>query len=1111
MAQLQASTVAGILTTTGNVGIGITNPTARLQATGVTSYNTGITAAGNTSNGVGLGLLNANGHDWYLISTGTGNGGGANNLGFYDATAGDYRVYFKGDGNVGINTTSPIQDLHVYAAGNGDGILIESDPAGVNRAPALKLYPKAASANERNWAISPYKDVEQSLSFASSNAKGGDPYSAGTTRMIIDGISGNVGIGTATPVRDLMIGDLSSVSTATPKTLSLGGTYSNSAGENIKLRVYEEPSAIGGMSVSGGQMEVNTWSSGKIAFYRGTTQSMIIDTSGNVGIGTNNPRTDLHVWTGTTGNSVEAARFTGAYAATGDGPLIRFTNFLSFATNPNTAEYNLAGIRAYDFASNWGGALQFLTAVQTGGGGNLTAAMTIDQTQQVGIGTVTPGYFFQVYNDTDIWHTVIGGASGQLRIGGQTSSGAVIQALTPAGGVRDLYLQRDGGSIGIGTNSPTALLQINGAGGDTAPSLRIISAASDTFNWATDVRYANLTVGETAIHLIGKANSQYNQAYFGYRHVSDGSASNMLTLGMYASDYLVNVLGNGNVGIGYTNPAYKLQVNGTGYFNETLFVNGITTIEDRMASIYDMFTGGAVGELRSSTSVAGNINFQGVTAQGAGATATTQQGITWDINNYNGTTNYGVQAQLVVGNNGNVGTFMGFFTSDNYGAAPVERLRIQAGGNVGIGTTSPAYKLDVVGSFRSNALFTDASANAFWGNGNTATSYGLLTWDTGIAKVFATSGNRLDLGANGTVAATINTSGNVGIGTTVPSTKLEVGNFLDTVTNKITVSARYEYEPEFNFKLGQSGTNFNWIGAVISSGDDDNYNGKILFKTANAGRDTPTTKMVIKANGNVGIGTIAPRKELDVQGNNLCVVAGRLILGEDAYSTSADYIGLKTSFQSGTTDYMIISGKSDGATYVSAKAGSPVYIRSGGNTSTAQIEVTDTYAKTALNLGIGTVPDGTLHVDSGLAGAASYALRTDAVSLDYALYVSSSGNVAIGGLVPAAQLNHKLVVFSGSIALRGPNDPNFSYRLNDTAGTNRNALYVSSSNYLNVGNAAFAGLQLFHTGSAPGSNNIDSGASRYYGTDQTYYLAEPNKWLAVRINNVDFVMPLYQV
>jgi hypothetical protein len=211
---------------------------------------------------------------------------------------------------------------------------------------------------------------------------------------------------------------------------------------------------------------------------------------------------------------------------------------------------------------------------------------------------------------------------------------------------------------------------------------------------------------------------------------------------------------------------------------------------------------------------------------------------------------------------------------------------------------------------------------------------------------------------------------------------------------------------------------------------------------------------------------------------------------------------------------MIISGKADGATYVSAKAGSPVYIRGGGNTTGAEIEVTSTYAKTALNLGIGTVPNGTLHIDSGLTGAATYALRTDAASLDYALYVSASGNVAIGGLVPAAQLNHKLVVFSGSIALRGPNDSLFSYRLNDTAGINRNALYVSSSNYLNVGNAAFAGLELFHTSSFGNQYDPTGGSlvNRIYGnlTDNDV-LGTPDKWLAVRINNVNYVMPMYEV
>jgi hypothetical protein len=93
----------------------------------------------------------------------------------------------------------------------------------------------------------------------------------------------------------------------------------------------------------------------------------------------------------------------------------------------------------------------------------------------------------------------------------------------------------------------------------------------------------------------------------------------------------------------------------------------------------DVNTGG-ITTLTSGQSQYGSINFSGVTDQSAGATGTTMQGLTWQVNDYNGTTDYGVQAQLVVGNNGSVGTFMGFFTSNNYSAAPNERLRITSGG-----------------------------------------------------------------------------------------------------------------------------------------------------------------------------------------------------------------------------------------------------------------------------------------------------------------------------------------------------------------------------------------------------------------------------------------------
>ncbi len=115
------------------------------------------------------------------------------------------------------------------------------------------------------------------------------------TNAIYINASGNVGIGTTNPIYRVQVGNFTGTSTATPETLNLGGSYSNSAASNIKFRVFDDGTSIGGMSVSNGQMEVNTWTSGKIAFYRGTTQTAIIDANGNLGIATSSPIRKLDV------------------------------------------------------------------------------------------------------------------------------------------------------------------------------------------------------------------------------------------------------------------------------------------------------------------------------------------------------------------------------------------------------------------------------------------------------------------------------------------------------------------------------------------------------------------------------------------------------------------------------------------------------------------------------------------------------------------------------------------------------------------------------------------------------------------------------------------------
>jgi hypothetical protein len=81
--------------------------------------------------------------------------------------------------------------------------------------------------------------------------------------------------------------------------------------------------------------------------------------------------------------------------------------------------------------------------------------------------------------------------------------------------------------------------------------------------------------------------------------------------------------------------------------------------------------------------------------------------------------------------------------------------------------------------------------------------------------------------------------------------------------------------------------------------------------------------------------------------DNVYADGGNLVIGDHAFNTSSGYVGMKTSYQTGADDYMIISGTTDGNTYVSAKNGSGVYIRGGGNASNNQIAVTDSTTITA--------------------------------------------------------------------------------------------------------------------------------------------------------------------
>ncbi len=151
-------------------------------------------------------------------------------------------------------------------------------------------------------------------------------------------------------------------------------------------------------------------------------------------------------------------------------------------------------------------------------------------------------------------------------------------------------------------------------------------------------------------------------------------------------------------------------------------------------------------------------------------------------------------------------------------------------GDVGIGTTSPSEKLEVAG----NIQISDADGYLQFKDTNASS-------ENGIRRIYNADQNlyfsrRNDDGSLQSNDMLINSTGNVGIGTTSPSNKLSV--------------------------LGSSGFQFEIINSINSKSWRPNVNGNDFYITE-SGVGNP---FMIKAGGNVGIGTTSPSAKLEVNG-----------------------------------------------------------------------------------------------------------------------------------------------------------------------------------------------------------------------------------------------------
>ena len=243
-----------------------------------------------------------------------------------------------------------------------------------------------------------------------------------------------------------------------------------------------------------------------------------------------------------------------------------------------------------------------------------------------------------------------------------------------------------------------------------------------------------------------------------------------------------------------------------------------------------------------------------------------------------------------------------------------ERIRITSGGNVGIGTTSPAELLHLNGNIRGNqsGALRISTGNGYVDVGPKNSSWchfytdrGRYWFNKGLTVdggLIGSYNEDLQLQTSGTTRIYVNNSnGYVGIGTNSPSSRLEIYGDQQNVE----ISNTSETDAGIIFNDAQA-TGSQYAKITYGCGDND-----LNFLNASS-----TPRMVIESSGEVGIGTTAPTATLQVNGTFRYVdgnQAADKVLVSDAngnatwQSLAQNTYGTNNQGVSGTTDATLSS------------------------------------------------------------------------------------------------------------------------------------------------------------------------------------------------------------
>ncbi len=1030
----------------GNIGVGTTSPYTRFAVVDSTSvremiFNDTINSAANyltlkgpsgVNGQVGLNLRIDSTNLWQIYAD--NNQSGASQNGLAIQSGGGVKMFIQGGGNVGIGTTTPIEQLTVYGATNPRiGI---NAPAGTSV--GLNLY----EAQVTKWTVG--KDSNNKFLIARP----------GQSDFYID-TSGNVGIGTTTPATMLEISGTANIGPQlTLRSTSANGTY---AGLKINTDVTTNNSSRTWFIGS------NTYEYGDFALIQSNTKMgdpviagtdrFHISAGGNVGIGITNPAYKLEVKEtgGAAINLINQLELETVGTNTWAG--VRFTDgvtanaFIGYITGTGASD------RLLGFANN-----------------SATSQMVINGNGNVGIGTTNPANAKLDVNGNISLGTNAGG--GTLYFGND-AAGGVQNRIQYAASEFGLYTNQ---SLGFNFyNSGTNAVAINANGkvgiGTTSP-LTNLHVYGTSYPWFM-LDGNGTTKGFLAMRVNTATNNDVN-VFYGNDNSSklifnrQGYANRGTAVGETA---VMTLDSTGNVGIGTTNPSQLLTLASTGYFG---WDNGAGTVD---ASLYRAASGiirtgsrldvtnasgiltNSIAQYTASNLVIGNAAYN-ISMNGNVGIGTTSPGVKFDVLNsaggtvsrfYNSGTNgvagYAATPVLAVSSKSN-GTFTAGHaifsvgrdnTSSDYFNITDTLFTVLGAGNVGIGTTNPGTKLEIVASGGTTALIRNTDSTSYGGlrvyndqnsnlrsleidySGSTYAGSLVTGGPTGESASIATTGAYpLVLGTNNTARMTILSGGNVGIGTTAPGNILEIKSGVPRLLINGTTNPGYR-----GIEFQNTGTSFASTTADASSGEYRDSIGPITpwggFRTFYT--DT-VERMRITSTGNVGIGTTNPSTALYVVGEitaSTVLNAGSYVYTGDLYhrgnfrvlnKAANDFVTWATRDTSGSESVMNLSSigtiTTSGAVTINASgAGAFVMNGSGG---------TDSYIRFA-DAQIGGQTAGLAYLqwqrDNNQGRRFSVNVSSNGGVTNQAMTIMETGNVGIGTTTPAEKLN----LYGGNIRL----------------------------------------------------------------------------------------------